>query len=192
MLAIIAICSAQAALESVKLEEGTTEKLQENVVALMRQVGEMGVLLENYRRSILSGLTEATDLCEFIDKLSDLDNDDDKNPDGNLRFQLTPSSINHLTSAERLTADAMGIRLYKGFFQKLNDPILKSQLFSSLENHIDNCFAVSPQRLVAKRDKSQVQKIRFHSWGGKRNRGGPKVVIRTPFHSWGGKRSDKV
>lgn len=85
----------------------------------------------------------------------------------------------------------MGIRLYRSFFSKLEDTILKSQLFTTLENHIDNCFAGSPNQLLAKRDKSQIQKIRFHSWGGKRNRGAPKVVIRTPFHSWGGKRSDK-
>lgn len=28
------------------------------------------------------------------------------------------------------------------------------------------------------------------SWGGKRNRGPQKIVIRTPFHAWGGKRSE--
>lgn len=87
--------------------------------------------------------------------------------------------------------DEMGVKLYKNFFQNLDDPILKSQLFSSLESHIDECFAASPNQLVAKRDKSQLQKVRFHSWGGKRNRGAPKVVIRTPFHSWGGKRDGK-
>lgn len=187
-LAIIAACSAQASTGLVKLEDGKSQKLQENVESLMRQVGEMGMLLENYRRTILNGITEASDLCEFIDKLSDIE-DDDKIPDGNLIFQLTPSICNRLSSPDQQTADTMGIRLYKGFFQKVNDPILKSQLFSSLENHIDNCFARSPNRLVAKRDKNQIQKIRFHSWGGKRNRGAPKVVIRTPFHSWGGKRS---
>lgn len=59
----------------------------------------------------------------------------------------------------------MGIRVYKSFFQKLEDPLMKSQMFSTLENHIDDCFnAGSPNLLLAKRDKN-VQKIRFHSWG---------------------------
>lgn len=44
----------------------------------------MGMLLENYRRVILSGITEATDLCGFIEKLSDIEGVDDKIPDGNL------------------------------------------------------------------------------------------------------------
>jgi hypothetical protein len=85
----------------------------------------------------------------------------------------------------------MAIRLYRSFFRKLDDPIMKSQLFSSLENHIEICFSSGSNQILEKRDKSQVQKIRFHSWGGKRNRamGAPKVVIRTPFHAWGGKRS---
>lgn len=94
VLAIFAVCSGQEAAKLGKLEEGKTQKLQENVEALMRQVGEMGMLLENYRRAILSGLTEATDLCEFINNLSDLDDDDNKIPEGNLRFQLTPLRFN--------------------------------------------------------------------------------------------------
>lgn len=95
--------------------------------------------------------------------------------------------FNQLTHLDQFTNDAMGIRLYKSFFHNLSDPVMKSQLFSTLENHIDNCFASNQ---MEKRDKGQ-QKVRFHSWGGKRNRGAPKVVIRTPFHSWGGKRSGK-
>lgn len=64
----------------------------------------------------------------------------------------------------------MAIRVYKIFFQKLDDPILKSQLFSVLENHIDNCFNTGPaNQLLEKRDKSQIQKVRFHSWGSLNN-----------------------
>lgn len=88
----------------------------------------------------------------------------------------------------------MGVNLYKQFFRNINDALLKTQLFATLENNIDNCYNLDIRRILVKpsekRDKSQLQKIRFHSWGGKRNRGSPKVVIRTPFHSWGGKRSD--
>ena len=87
----------------------------------------------------------------------------------------------------------MGIRLYRTFFRKLQDPIMKSQMFSALESQIEVCFSSGTRnQLVEKRDKSQIQKVRFHSWGGKRNRGAPKVVIRTPFHAWGGKRSGNV
>lgn len=73
---------------------------------------------------------------------------------------------NWIISDRLATTDEMGIKLYKSFFQKVDDPILKQQLFSTLENHIDNCYeAGSTNLLLAKRDKSQVQKIRFHSWG---------------------------
>lgn len=85
VLSIIAICSAQEATGLVKLDNGNeakAQKLQENIEALMRQVGGMGLLLENYRRVILSGITEARDVCEFIERLSDNGDVDDKTPDG--------------------------------------------------------------------------------------------------------------
>jgi hypothetical protein len=85
----------------------------------------------------------------------------------------------------------MGVNLYRQFFQSVNDPILKTQLFATLENHLDECYDLDARKILVsagKRDKGQVQKVRFFSWGGKRNRN-PKIVIRTPFHSWGGKRS---
>jgi hypothetical protein len=105
------------------------------------------------------------------------------------RNQLARHTSQASSLSDRLTADGMGVRLYKSFFHKLNDPVLKSQMLASLENHIDNCFSVSTNQLE-KRDKGS-QQVRFHSWGGKRTRGAPKVVIRTPFHAWGGKRSGK-
>lgn len=188
VLSVIAVCSSQEAPELVKLDNGNDVKArQENIEALLRQIGEMGMLLENYRTVILHGITEATDLCTFIESLSELD--DDKIPDGNFILSINQLA-DHQSSTlpDRMTTDGMGARLYKSYFQKLNDPVLKSQMFSTLENHIDNCFSVSHNQLE-KRDKGQ--QVRFHSWGGKRNRGQPKVVIRTPFHAWGGKRSGK-
>jgi hypothetical protein len=51
--------------------------------------------------------------------------------------------------------------------------------------------------VMTKRGSKMVgTKVKFHSWGGKRNdnaqkdRSNPKIVVRTPFNSWGGKRSD--
>ena len=86
VLSVIALCTAQGS-DRVKLGIGNgskAQKQQEKIEGLMRQVGEMGMLLENYRRVILSGITEASDLCGFIDKLSDIEGVDDKNSEGNL------------------------------------------------------------------------------------------------------------
>lgn len=98
VLSIIAFCSAQDAAKLVKVDiaevsdEAKAQKQQESIEALMRQVGDMGMLIENYRRIILSGITEANDMCRFIEKLSDSDGVDDKIPDGNLIFRLIDSS----------------------------------------------------------------------------------------------------
>jgi hypothetical protein len=82
VLSAIAICTAYEATEFAKLGDEKDAKAQaENVESLMRQVGELGMLLENYRRVILSGITEASDVCDFIEKLSD--NVEGKFPDGN-------------------------------------------------------------------------------------------------------------
>lgn len=88
VLSIIAVCCGQEATDFIKMDIGNDvkdNKQQENVEALMRQVADMGMLLENYRRVILSGITEASDLCVFIERLSDLDDSVDKLPEGNSR-----------------------------------------------------------------------------------------------------------
>lgn len=168
VLSVIALCSAQEATQFVKAgNDAKAQKQQDSIEALMRQVGEMGMLLESYRRVILGGITEAADICSFIDRLSDNDHVDNIS-DGNLigcgKYWIENWFL--LVTTERSTNDAMGIKLYKSFFQKLDDEILKSQLFSALENHIDKCFsAASANQILAKRDKSQMQKVRFHSWG---------------------------
>lgn len=88
VLSIIAICSAQEATEFVKLNSGNEAKTQKPmdslVEPLLREVGELGMLLENYRRVILSGITEASDICGFIEKLSVIEDPVDKIADGNL------------------------------------------------------------------------------------------------------------
>lgn len=85
VLSIIALTCAQEASELVKLDDGSEFKQQGNVEALMRQINDMGMLLENYRRVILSGITEATDMCGFIERLSYSDDvgDNNQNSDGN-------------------------------------------------------------------------------------------------------------
>lgn len=89
VLCVFALCTAQAA-DRMKLELANGAKAQKHQEsdALMRQVGEMGMLIENYRRVILNGIMEATDLCGFIDRLSDIEGVSDKSPDGNLIFWL--------------------------------------------------------------------------------------------------------
>lgn len=87
VLTIIALCSAQDGTDQSKLDNGNeakTDKLQENVEALMRQVGELGMLLENYRRVILGGMAEANDICGFIERLSAVKDADVKSSAGNL------------------------------------------------------------------------------------------------------------
>lgn len=72
-ISIIAICNAQQ--ESAELNKSTSEedkllKQQESIEALMKQVGDMGMLLENYRRVIVNGISDSSDICGFIDGLS--------------------------------------------------------------------------------------------------------------------------
>lgn len=70
-LSIIAICNAQQeSVEISKSEEDKMQKQQESIEALMKQVGDMGMLLENYRRVIVNGITESSDICSFINGLS--------------------------------------------------------------------------------------------------------------------------
>jgi hypothetical protein len=64
----------------------------------------------------------------------------------------------------------MGVKLYKQYFRDISDQTLKTQLFAMLENHIDNCYDIDARlaltkQAAEKRDKGQMQKIRFHSWG---------------------------
>ena len=85
VLSVIALCSAQDGTESVKLDNGneaSSQKFEGNVESLMRQVGEMGMIIENYRKVILGGIAEADDVCGFIEELSDVN--DIKSVDGNL------------------------------------------------------------------------------------------------------------
>jgi hypothetical protein len=56
----------------------------------------------------------------------------------------------------------MSINLYKKFFRDINDPTLKTQLFATLENHIDQCYNMIPGPRNYKRDKGNLQKVRFH------------------------------
>lgn len=58
----------------------------------------------------------------------------------------------------------MSINLYKQYFRDINDPTLKTQLFAVLENHVDLCYneVSAPRQFAFKRDKSNLQKVRFH------------------------------
>lgn len=71
----------------------------------------------------------------------------------------------------------------------LRDPDLDILLHNMLH---DQCCIVGKNcdesnQIIDKRDPPK--KARFHSWGGKRSKETPKIVIRTPFRPWGGKRS---
>lgn len=48
---------------------------------------------------------------------------------------------------------------------------MKTQIFATLENHIEECYNSDVRGVLLKqaekRDKSQMQKVRFHSWGEK-------------------------
>jgi hypothetical protein len=70
----------------------------------------------------------------------------------------------------------------KEILTNLKDEKFKNFLFNELNRY---CMKTKD-----KRDKFLGQKVRFHSWGGKRNKESPNpkaVVIRTPFFPWGGK-----
>lgn len=69
-ISLIAFCNAQESTEFTKSEEDKLQKQQESIEVLMKQVGDMGMLLENYRRVIVNGITESNDICNFIDGLS--------------------------------------------------------------------------------------------------------------------------
>jgi hypothetical protein len=85
-ISIIAICGAQdleargfgkqQASVSDKNNNNVEDRLQkqqESIEALMKEVGDMGMLLENYRRVIVNGITESNDICAFIETLSSPD-----------------------------------------------------------------------------------------------------------------------
>lgn len=85
-ISIIALCNAQE-LESKEMSEQTAssgndeerlQKQQETIEALMKEVGDMGMLLENYRRVIVSGIKGSNDVCGFIEALSAPNEVDDK------------------------------------------------------------------------------------------------------------------
>lgn len=88
-ISVIAVCNAQQKLDSSEFNKpmGDDErflKLQENIEALMKQVGDMGMLLENYRRVIVSGIMESSDICSFIERLSGPDESNDKALESNV------------------------------------------------------------------------------------------------------------
>lgn len=75
-ISIIVFANAQQKLDPVEFNKSVTDdedkmqKQQESIEVLMKQVGDMGMLLENYRRVIVNGVTESSDVCSFIDGLS--------------------------------------------------------------------------------------------------------------------------
>lgn len=78
----------------------------------------------------------------------------------------------------------------------LSDLTLESQLITLLQA---KCCRDSGDTLncLEKREPRTIKKVKFHSWGGKRdgsngNENIPKIVLRTPFRPWGGKRSRPV
>lgn len=78
----------------------------------------------------------------------------------------------------------------------LSDLKLESQLINLLQ---PKCCSDSGDTLncLEKREPRTIKKVKFHSWGGKRdgsngNENIPKIVLRTPFRPWGGKRSGTV
>lgn len=85
-ISIIAMSNAQE-LESKEMVEQSAaptndeerfQKQQETIEALMKEVGDMGMLLENYRRVIVSGIKGSNDICGFIEALSAPNEVDDK------------------------------------------------------------------------------------------------------------------
>jgi hypothetical protein len=81
-ISIIAICNAQEARDFAKPnsndididgENGDSKqqlKQRESIEALVKQIGEMGLILDNYRRVIVNGITDTNDICGFIEHLS--------------------------------------------------------------------------------------------------------------------------
>lgn len=81
-ISIITTCDAQdfESREFMKSSSNneTLRKQQESIEELMKQVGDMGMLLENYRRVIVNGITESNDICGFIENLSYPEDKSDK------------------------------------------------------------------------------------------------------------------
>lgn len=82
---------------------------------------------------------------------------------------------------------------YQNLINMVNDDTMNEIIMNFMENNCNDFLAQQDKRS----GKVVGKKIKFHSWGGKRNSAGagkfidsqPKMVIRNPFHSWGGKRS---
>lgn len=74
-ISIIAICKAQQKFDMPNFnkpmsDEESLAKQQESIEVLMKQTGDMEMLLENYRRVIVNGLKESNDICSLIDGIS--------------------------------------------------------------------------------------------------------------------------
>lgn len=78
----------------------------------------------------------------------------------------------------------------------LSDLKLESQLIALLQA---KCCSDSGDLIncLEKREPRTIKKVKFHSWGGKRDGNNgidnvPRIVLRTPFRPWGGKRNGVI
>lgn len=77
----------------------------------------------------------------------------------------------------------------------LSDIKLESQLKNVLHGKCSH-FTEELLNVLEKREPRTIKKVKFHSWGGKRDGNNgvekPRIVLRTPFRPWGGKRSPVI
>lgn len=170
--------------------------------------------MDEYRHLVLNSVAQMKDSCRVYDYLLDVDKkwtDDDGKlevaPYGGtetirsnrdfyihtlLRI-LNENAINDDDNRNEPSNVILNVMLTKLLFTDLK---LDSQLISLLQakccRDSDGDDALN---CLEKREPRTIKKVKFHSWGGKRDGSNngmdnvPKIVLRTPFRAWGGKRS---
>ncbi|KAJ6635963.1 Leucokinin [Pseudolycoriella hygida] len=166
--------------------------------------------IDEYRHLVTNSVLRMKDSCRIYDYLLDVDKkwtEDDGKLEvapygGSEQIRSNREFFIHnllriLTeqSDDESTTDLQPNNLFNLMLTRIlaTDLKLGSQLVSLL--HAKCCR--DALNCLEKREPRTIKKVKFHSWGGKRDgRNGiddvPKIVLRTPFRPWGGKRSRPI
>ncbi|XP_037039820.1 uncharacterized protein LOC119076908 [Bradysia coprophila] len=165
--------------------------------------------MDEYRHLVLNSVAQMKDSCRVYDYLLDVDK---KWTDDDGKLEVAPYGATETIRSNRdfyihtllriLRENAndddqneepsviFSVMLTKFL---LTDSKLDSQLTSMLQAKCCRDSDDDALNCLEKREPRTIKKVKFHSWGGKRDGNNgidnvPKIVLRTPFRPWGGKR----
>lgn len=181
--ALLSVCKSQDTNEFYKLDESINfEKYvsQYCYSKYYQKLDHFEELLLDYRKFLLKILESTENLCESFTALTrpadNLQNREQSESECHLKRPMLKFLIFQIfasTGLEQISNDVTDSSMLKDLLLNFKDEQFKTILYSELST---TCLEGGKM----KRDKFG-QKVRFHSWGGKRNRDagtGPKLVIR--------------